>query len=96
MNHSTSNSLPLREAITGFLNYKTAKGLSQRSVDSYKRILEQWADSAGNKRVAQFTDGDINAYLVYMRTEYAPRRFGGDTRVLSPKSLRNIWISLCE
>jgi integrase/recombinase XerD len=30
-----------------------------------------------------------------MRTEYAPRRFGGDTRALSPKSLRNIWISLC-
>jgi integrase/recombinase XerD len=24
-----------------------------------------------------------------------PRRFGGDTRALSPKSLRNIWISLC-
>lgn len=92
---SPSNSLPLRAAITGFLNYKTAAGLSQRSVDSYKRILEQWADYAGNKKVAQFTDRDINAYLVYMRTEYVPRRFGGDTRALSPKSLRNIWISLC-
>lgn len=31
-----------------------------------------------------------------MRTEYVPRRFSGDTRNLSPKSLRNIWISLCE
>ena len=92
---SPSNSLPLRAAITGFLNYKTAAGLSQRSVDSYKRILEQWAEYAGNKKVAQFTDRDINAYLVYMRTEYVPRRFGGDTRALSPKSLRNIWISLC-
>ena len=90
MNHSTSNSLPLRESITGFLNYETAKGLSQRSVDSYKRTLEQWADYAGNKRVAQFTDGDINAYLVYMRTEYVPRQFGGNTRVPSSKSLRNI------
>src|SRR5690349_13788685 len=84
---SPSNSLPLRAAITGFLNYKTAAGLSQRSVDSYKRILEQWADYAGNKKVNQLTDREINAYLVYMRTEYVPRRFGGDTRALSPKSL---------
>jgi hypothetical protein len=75
-NGSTSNSLPLRTAITGFLNYKTAEGLSQRSVDSYKRILEQWAEYAGNEKVNQFTDHDLNAYLVYMRTEYVPRRFG--------------------
>lgn len=92
---SPSNSLPLLTAITGFVNYKTAQGLSQRYVDSYKRILEQWAGYAGNKKVSQFTDRDINAYLVYMRTEYVPRRFGGSTRVLSPKSLRNIWITMC-
>lgn len=94
-NRSPSNSLPLRKAITGFLNFKTVAGLSQRSVDSYQRILEQWADYAGDRKVSQFTDHDINAYLVYMRTEYVPRRFSGDTRNLSPKSLRNIWISLC-
>jgi hypothetical protein len=70
MSRSPSSSLPLRAAITGFLNYGTAPGLSQRSVDSYKRIPEQWA-------------------------EYVPRGFGGDMRALSPKSLRNIWISLC-
>jgi integrase/recombinase XerD len=93
---STSNSLPLLTAITGFVNYKTAQGLSQRSVDSYKRILEQWAEYLGNKKVAQFTDPDMNAYLVYIRTEYVPRRFGGNPRALSPKSLRNIWITICS
>ncbi|HLO28010.1 MAG TPA: tyrosine-type recombinase/integrase [Anaerolineales bacterium] len=79
-NRSPSNSLPLRKAIIGFLNFKTAEGLSQRSVASYQRILEQWADYAEDKKVSQFTDHDINSYLVYMRTEYVPRRFGGDTR----------------
>ena len=93
---SPSNSLPLLTAIEGFVNYKTAEGLSERSVDSYRRILEQWAEYAGNKKVAQFTDRDINAYMVYMRTEYVPRRFGGNTRALSPKSLRNIWITMCS
>ncbi len=76
MNRRPLNSLPLQKAITGFVNYKTAEGLSDRSVDSYRRILEHWAEFAGNKNVAQFTDHDINSYLVYMRTEYA-RSFAG-------------------
>jgi hypothetical protein len=41
MNHSSSGSLALRKAIIGFSNYKTAEDLTDRSVDSYKRVLEQ-------------------------------------------------------
>jgi integrase/recombinase XerD len=93
---STSNSLSLPKAITGFLNYKTAEGLSDRSIDSYKRILEHWADYAGEKKVGQLTDHDINAYSVFMRTEYIPRWWSGDTRALSLKTLRNIWITMCS
>jgi len=96
MNCRPLNSLPLGKAITGFVNYKIAEGLSDRSVDSYKRILEHWAEYAGNKCVTQFTDHDINTYLVYMRTEYVPMRWSGDTQTLSPKTLRNIWITLCS
>jgi hypothetical protein len=65
MNRRPLNSLPLGKAITGFVNYKTAGGLSDRSVDSYKRILEHWEELAGNKNVAQFTDHDTNSYLSY-------------------------------
>ncbi len=72
MNRRPLNSLPLSKAMTGFVNSKTAEGLSDRSVDSYKRILEHLAEFAGNKHVAQFTDYDIDSYLVYMRTEYVP------------------------
>lgn len=96
MNRSPLSSMLLEKAITGFLNSKTAQGLSDRSVDSYKRILEQWAKYAGNKDVSQLTDREINAYLVFMRTEYVPRRFGGDTRLLAPKTLRNIWITMAS
>ena len=96
MNRSPSSSLPLKKAITGFLNYKTAEGLTVRSVDSYQRILHQWAEYVGDKKIDQLTDHDLNAYLVFMRTEYVPQRFGGDTRALSPKTLRNIWITLCS
>jgi site-specific recombinase XerD len=96
MNHRSSGSLNLRKAIIGFSNHKTAEGLTERSVDSYKRDLEQWAAYAGELEVAQITKQDIEAYLFYLRTEYVPHRFGGDTRALSPKTLRNIYITLAS
>jgi hypothetical protein len=37
---------------------------------------------------------DIEAYLLYLRIEYVPHRFGGDTRALSPKTVRNIYVPL--
>lgn len=94
MNCRPLNSFPLGRAITGFVNYKTAEGLSDRSVDSFKRILEHWAKFAGNKSMTQFTDHDINSYLVYMRTEYVPGRWSRDTRNLSPKTSRNKRVSI--
>jgi hypothetical protein len=85
MNHRSSGSLTLRKAIIGCSNHKTVEGLTERSVDSYKRDLEQWAAYAGDIEVAQITKQDIEAYLFYLRTEYVPHRFGGDTRALSPR-----------
>ena len=61
-----------------------------------KDRVEFLAEFAGNKNVAQFTDHEINSYLVCMRTEYGPSRWSGDTRKLSPKTLRNIWITMCS
>src|SRR5512144_2902781 len=47
MNRSSLGSLALNRAITRFLNFKTAAGLPDRSVDSYKHILKHWAEYAG-------------------------------------------------
>ncbi len=41
MNRSPSGSLTLGNAIQGFIHYKMAEGLSDRSVDSYERILKK-------------------------------------------------------
>jgi hypothetical protein len=35
MNRNSSGSLTLNKAVTGFLNYKTAEGLAQRTLYSY-------------------------------------------------------------
>jgi integrase/recombinase XerD len=41
MNHKPSGSLLLSKAIPGFINYKTAEGLSLRTIDSHERMLNK-------------------------------------------------------
>lgn len=94
MNRTSSGSLSLDKAIVGFVNFKLAGGLTNRSVDSYERILKKWLEYLGDKDVNQITIRDITAYLGWLRNEYIPQRFNGKTHTLSPKSLRNIYIGL--
>ena len=70
MNHSSPGSLALNKAIIGFLNYKTAEGLTDRSVDSYKRVLDKWVEHTGEIEVGCITPQSVSEYLLYLRTEY--------------------------
>lgn len=94
MNRKPSSTQLVKEAIEGFLYYKSAEGLSDRSLDSYKRTLTQWAEYLGEIMVVRITSHEVNAYINYLRTEYVPRRFGGSLLPLSPKTIRNVWITL--
>jgi len=51
MNHRSSGSLSLRKAIEGFLSFKSAEGLSDRTVDSYERLLEKWLEYQGDEEI---------------------------------------------
>ncbi len=42
MNSNSSGSLTLDKAVTGFLNFRLAEGLAQRTLYSYERILVKW------------------------------------------------------
>ncbi len=94
MNRNSSGSFTLTKAATGFLNYKTAEGLTQRSIDSYERILEKWVNHIGDCPVTSITSQGLSSYLTWLRTEYTPERFNGKTHPLSLKTIRNIWITL--
>ncbi len=50
MNHSSPGSLALNKTIIGFLNYKTAEGLTDRSVNSYKRYSKSGWNPQGKLR----------------------------------------------
>lgn len=100
MNRSTLSSshrdasLLITKCIDGFLKFKIAEGLSQRTVDDYEYYLNQWMNHIGDQNVATIQPSDISNYLAWMRTEYKPRRWSGNAEPLSPKTLRNIYIAL--
>lgn len=100
MNRSTLSSsknkvaLSISTATDGFLKFKVAEGLSQRTVDSYEYYLNQWMNHIGDQDVAKINSSDLTNYLAWMRTEYKPKRWNGNEDPLSAKSLRNVYIAL--
>jgi hypothetical protein len=90
MNHSSSGSLTLKQALLGFLQAKEAEALSPHTLYTYRRQLECWIDRVGDRPAGEATTQKLRAYLAWPRTEYQPRRVTGKTQPLAPKTLRNI------
>ena len=90
MNHRSPGSLPVSKAIVGFLSFKTAEGLADRTIDSYQRQLQKWLEYLGDKEVVTITVGELTKYLSWLLNEYVPHSFGGGKDRLSPKTLRNL------
>ena len=79
------------KAITGFMQYKSAKGLAPVTVSGYERDLQLWLEYQGEIDIGKITSKHILGFLNYLRTEYVPRRIAGDnSRKLSPKTVYNI------
>ena len=57
MNRNSSGSFTLSKANTGFLNYKTAEGLAQRTLYSSERILVKWVEYMGDCKVTSLRSG---------------------------------------
>jgi integrase/recombinase XerD len=94
MNHGSSG-CSARKALSGFLQYKTASGLSPTTLITYEQILKVWVSRIGDTLIDDITANDIRSHLAWLRTEYKPKRFSGNERPLSPKTLRNAFIVLC-
>jgi integrase/recombinase XerD len=86
-------SLTLVKAIDGYLKFKTAEGLSPRTITSYEFTLSHWLDYIGNREVSEIRSSDLIGYMAWLRTEYKPVRFNGSTAPLSAKSIRNVWVT---
>jgi integrase/recombinase XerD len=92
MNRSTPGLL-ISKSIDGFLKFKTAEGLSQRTIASYEFTLKHWLKHIGDRSVSEIQASDLTGYLAWLRTEYKPVRFNGSNEPLSAKSIRNVWVT---
>ena len=52
-------------AVIGFVNHKLAEGLTERSVNSYERLLNKWVEYEGDKGIAEIETADIREYLAW-------------------------------
>jgi integrase/recombinase XerD len=95
MNHRTSGFL-LSKAIIGFLQFKAAEALSPNTLDMYERDLRRWLAYCGDRDLAGLSGEDVRAFMAWLRTDYKPHRFSSNDKPLSPKTLRNFWITLCS
>lgn len=86
--------MKLTHAITGFLIHKSAEGKSPRTLAGYRRQLHLLAQRLDNPDVRDLDTPALAAHLDWLRNQYKPIRKNHDTAPLSPKTLRNHWITL--
>jgi integrase/recombinase XerD len=94
MNRRPSGSLLISQAISGFIQYKAAEGLSPTTLKSYEHDLKLWQEFMTDLPVNWIKTQKLQEYFVWLRTKYEPRRITGDHRALSNKTIRNFYISL--
>jgi integrase len=92
--HHRLSGLKLPDAIDGFLQAKLAEGRIPPTIVGYRHDLHVWIGYAGNTDVIKVTAQEIQAFPNYLRTDYTPRRFSASAAALSPKTIRNFWVSL--
>lgn len=85
----------LVQAIDGFLLFKEAAGLRRTTIENYRYVLGTlFVDWRGDPPLDELTADDINRFLLYLRTDYRPKRPGGDDGPLSSQSVYNAWVGL--
>jgi integrase/recombinase XerD len=94
MNLRPSGYLPLAKAIAGFLQYKSAEGLSPNTISSYEHDLKLWLEHVGDQPINKLTPQVLQNFLVWLRTEYKSRQIAGRSTALAPKTIHNIYITL--
>src|SRR5512140_607824 len=89
--------LAVSRALSGFLQYKSAEGVSPRTIIAYEHDLKLWLEHMGDLDVAEVRSEHILSFLSCLRTDYVPRRIAGDnSHKLTPKTIYNIYVSLAS
>ncbi len=83
--------MDLLKAIEGFSLYLRASGYSPSTVTLYMIALKNLCEFLGNPEVKKISTQDLQRFMVYLKEEYKPKRFGGNSQPLSGSSRQNSW-----
>jgi integrase/recombinase XerD len=83
--------MKLSKAMEGFVLNIRAEGYSPATIVLYKVVLTNLSKYLKNPEVNKIKLIDLTSYMVYLRDEYKPRRFGGNVSRLSDSSIQNHW-----
>lgn len=86
--------MKLSKAIEGFILSKSAEGLSNRTLTTYRQQLDHLVLYLEDKDLGDVTTHDLRKFFDYLRNEYKPTRWGGEEKPISPRTIHNYWICL--
>ncbi|MBS1250366.1 MAG: Tyrosine recombinase XerC [Chloroflexi bacterium] len=86
--------MDMETALEGFRIDRLACGYSRGTVVGYVHNVELMIEHLDNPKLHEVTGHDLKNFFYFLRHEYVPKRFGGDTSPLSPASIDNYWIAM--
>jgi integrase/recombinase XerD len=80
----------LSKAIEGYF-YDKATTYSGKTLESYHFVFRNLITHLGDKDITSITPDDLKTFINWLRTDYIPKRFSGDTSPLMPASVDLHW-----
>ncbi len=83
--------MKISDAIDGYIVSSLADDSSELTLREYRSALFTLIKFLDDKELKDITQEDVRRFMVYLRTDYVPERWGGNTDPLSSASLRRYW-----
>jgi len=84
----------LSKAVEGFLLEKVAAGRSAKTTEQYRYVLDRFKTFVADVDVNGLDVDDVRRFLAWLRTDYKPQRFSGETKPVSDKTVVNFYTAL--
>jgi len=72
----------LKKAFEGFRIARLADGYSPATMKRYEGCIRQHTEYLNNPNLIEITITDLRGFMVWLRNDYKPKRFSGDTSPL--------------
>lgn len=86
--------MKLSQAVKGFLLARSADGYSENTTALYQWALDLLAGFLEDPKIQEIAAKDLQNFMLWLRTDYRPRRPSGSPAPLAPASVENVWIAV--